>query len=113
MSILSTLFSFTNNKKESAGIVSELGSVLDKFVTSDAERKEFQVKLERLSAINPNPLVAGGRSAIMYTISLTTLYYAVFRDMLAMIVGPEQVPPSSINISELLATLIKLLAGIL
>lgn len=109
MSLLSFLFS--DKKKEAAGIIDSVGETCDKLFTSDEEKKEMQVKLERLSALNKSTFVAGGRSAILYSVALVFLYQAIGRDVLGIIYGFNQLPPPALDLTKFAGRIFTLLMG--
>lgn len=104
---------FSSKTTEVQGIVKSIGTTLDNLITSDEERKELQVQLERLSSLHQSPFVAGGRSAIMYALSLILIYQAVFRDWLAMKYGVDNLPPAAFDLTDLIEQALALLAGVL
>lgn len=103
---------FSDKKKEAEGIISSIGTTFDNLVTSDKERKVLQVQLERLSALNKSTFVAGGRSAIMYALAAVIVYQAVLRDILAGFFGVT-LPPTDIDLAELIMKAFQLMAGTL
>ncbi|MCG3884109.1 hypothetical protein I3271_05365 [Photobacterium leiognathi] len=109
MSLLSFLFS--DKRKEADSIIDSVGDTCDKLFTSDEERKEMQVKLERLSALNKSTFVAGGRSAILYAVALVFMYQAIGRDVLGIIYGFEHLPPPALDVTKYVGHIFTLLMG--
>ena len=107
---LSHLF-FKDKKKEATGILDSLSNLVDKSITTDEERKEAQVKIERLYSLNESTFVAGGRSALLWGVAIVFIYQAAVRDILVVLLELKHVPDPMMDISDMLTMIIKLLAG--
>ena len=105
-------FFLGDKKKEAASIIDSVGDTCDKLFTTDEEKKEMQVKLERLSALNKSTFVAGGRSAILYSVALVFLYQAIGRDVLGIIYGFNQLPPPALDLTKYAGRIFTLLMGV-
>lgn len=99
--------------KEASGLIESVGNTLDKFVTSDQERKEAQLQLERLQSLSNNWFIAGGRSAMMWALSAGIFYQLALRDIAAGLFGIENMPKLDVDVSELVEQAFQLMAGTL
>ena len=99
-----------------AKVIDSLGSAGDKLFTSDAERAQWAVVMEKarqqpqiiqgaismVMAKSGSRFVAGARAAIMYALALTMIYNLIVRDLLILVLDLENAPAPAISVDLLL-----------
>lgn len=95
------------------GVIDALGDAGDKLFTSDEERAQWAVMLEKvkqeplqlqaiitaISTASPSPFVANARAWVLYALAFVLVYGVVVRDALILSLGikPEDVPAMSLE----------------
>ncbi len=69
--------------------VTKANSMVDDLFTSDAERQEYHLLMEKVLQTSSSPIARTGRGAMMWAIAGILVYQAVVRDFTAMIYGHD------------------------
>ena len=99
-----------SNKQDS--IISEVADFTDRMFTSDEERKEHALLIEKVVQSSRSTFVQSGRSALMWAMAIIAIYHFVVRDALAAFFGVS-LPPIDFDAESLLSDLLSLIAGTL
>lgn len=105
---IKTLFS-SKKHDEARSIISEIEQLGDRLFTSDEERAEFALKVQKLYAFHDHWFVAGGRPALAWSMSLVMVYQLILRDILIMSLTGQI--PDGMSHSALMSMAIKFFMG--
>lgn len=120
MGILSGLF----GSKSTATVVDSLADAGDRLFTSDDERLKWQTMMTQIkeqphamselanviAASSTSPFVAGGRSALLYCVSLVLFYQLALRDVLVITLNRHDMCAPLIT-GDMLQSILKMIFG--